>query len=187
MQVIAGWSRKIISIEPNWRILDVGSGHHPYDWATFHIEKYLKEDGHKQRTAPLVRVSSLICGDILYSPFRDKEFDYCIMTHIAEHIDDPDTFCEEINRICKAGYIETPSEIGEAFLGNRVHKWIVTVKDNRLIFKPKKEHFPYGDLVDRLWKTAGVGGQMRAIAFAHPELIWTQFEFKNSFEWEISR
>ena len=68
------------------------------------------------------------------TPFKDKEFDFVISCHIAEHIINPQEFCKELTRIGKKGYIEVPtplfdnlvSGINQPPLG---HKWWVTLDD----------------------------------------------------------
>ncbi|MBK9798506.1 MAG: hypothetical protein IPP56_01845 [Bacteroidetes bacterium] len=34
-------------------------------------------------------------------------------SHIAEHIEEPEKFCSELQRVAKAGYIETPGAFSE--------------------------------------------------------------------------
>ena len=38
-------------------------------------------------------------------PFKDKEFDFVIASHVAEHVDDISYFLNELSRVEKKGYI----------------------------------------------------------------------------------
>ena len=71
-------------------------------------------------------------------PFKDKEFDYVILSHVMEHVPNLLEFKNEIQRIAKAGYIELPTKLNdnivfgcdEEVLG---HKWWFEFDDDRQI------------------------------------------------------
>jgi len=46
-------------------------------------------------------------------PFKDKEFDYVILSHVLEHIPNLIDFKKEVERIAKAGYIELPTKLND--------------------------------------------------------------------------
>jgi glycosyltransferase involved in cell wall biosynthesis/ubiquinone/menaquinone biosynthesis C-methylase UbiE len=145
-----GLSGKKLPIEPEWSVLDVGSGHRPNRRANVLIDNELNETEHrsgKKANVPLDK--KMVVGDALHMPFSYHEFDFIIASHIAEHIDDPEQFCKELARVGKRGYIETPGPVDEFFLNEPFHKWVVSKKNNCLIFTEKKNfkpfsHFFYG-------------------------------------------
>lgn len=51
-----------------------------------------------------------ICSHEVF-PFRDKQFDFVICSHTLEDIRDPIWVCQEMNRMGKRGYIETPPRL----------------------------------------------------------------------------
>ena len=121
-----------------------------------------------------------ICSERPF-PFPDKMFDFVVCSHTLEDVRDPLRACSEIIRIGKAGYIETPSRIGEMLMsydglvGAVHHRWLVDIRGNRISFR-MKHHFlhtstdfyippSYKRTMDR----------MQGIAF----LFW-----ENSFEYE---
>jgi SAM-dependent methyltransferase len=59
-------------------------------------------------------------------PFKEKEFDFIICSHVLEHLDDPVRVCAEFSRIAKAGYIEVPSYSVDLFIRNNdaIHTWL---------------------------------------------------------------
>jgi glycosyltransferase involved in cell wall biosynthesis len=143
----AGNTAQLVKIDPAWKVLDVGSGHQANKRANYLLEKFIGESIH--RTNQKIDVPEdkyLIGGDALQAPFRDKEFDYVIASHIAEHVDDPVTFCRELQRIAKGGYIETPGPLTEFLLPAPSHKWVVKKRGNGLIFTENKYKKPYSSL-----------------------------------------
>ena len=56
-------------------------------------------------------------------PFKDKEFDFVIASHVLEHVDDVDFFINELERVSNKGYIELP-----------------TILEDNLVFENKKDH-----------------------------------------------
>jgi glycosyltransferase involved in cell wall biosynthesis len=139
----AGNTSKCLKIYPEWKVLDVGSGHQPNRRANVILDKYVGETIH--RTTQQVEIPKdkyFVVGDALSTPFTDKEFDFVIASHVAEHIDDPIKFCNELIRISKRGYIETPGPITELMLPANSHKWIVRKNRNGLIFKKNNRTKP---------------------------------------------
>lgn len=140
----AGNTAKTIRIKPEWNVLDVGSGHQPHRRANVILDKYVGETIHRTTQKVEMPVDKyFVLGDALSTPFADKEFDFVIASHIAEHIDDPVKFCNELQRISKRGYIETPGPLTELLLPANSHKWIVRKSGNGLIFKTNIRTKPF--------------------------------------------
>jgi glycosyltransferase involved in cell wall biosynthesis len=143
----AGNTSKVLKINPDWKVLDVGSGHQPHRRANIILDKYVGETIH--RTTQQIEMPTdkyFVLGDALSTPFANKEFDFVIASHIAEYIDDPIKFCNELKRISKRGYIETPGPITELLLPANSHKWIVRKSGNELIFKKNNRTKPLSSL-----------------------------------------
>jgi glycosyltransferase involved in cell wall biosynthesis len=143
----AGNTAKSIKIYPDWKVLDVGSGHQPNRRANVILDRYIGQTIH--RTTQQLEIPEdkyFVLGDALSTPFANKEFDFVIASHIAEHIDDPNTFCSELQRISKYGYIETPGPLTEHLLPAGSHKWIVRKRRNGLIFKKNNRTKPISPL-----------------------------------------
>lgn len=93
-------------------------------------------------------------------PFAEKAFDFVVCSHLLEDVRDPIWCCSEIQRIGKAGYIETPSRVEEQSLGVEHpryagyyhHRWLVGLEDGRLTFrlKPHNLHAYRSAIVTRL-------------------------------------
>lgn len=136
----------LLEIDPKWKVLDVGSGHQPHRRANVILDKYIGETIHRTtQKVELPEDKYFVLGDALSTPFANKEFDFVIASHVAEHIDDPILFCNELQRISKRGYIETPGPITEFLLPANSHKWIVRKKGNMLIFKKNNRTKPFSN------------------------------------------
>lgn len=80
-------------------------------------------------------------------PFADKEFDFVYCRHMLEDMYDPFLICEEMSRVAKAGYIETPSPVAELcrcvdgdgppYRGYHHHRFFVWEHDGALTFMSK--------------------------------------------------
>jgi SAM-dependent methyltransferase len=129
------------------RVLDIGSGHNPFQGSTCVVDFDLKEGRDRHgHTLVVPEPARLIAGDVQALPFEAHSFDYVYASHVLEHVDRPSDACREIVRVGTAGYIETPSpllEQGLAYLGKDLpeywmHKWFVfSPTPTVLVFEPK--------------------------------------------------
>lgn len=126
------------------RVLDVGSGHRPHDDAT-HLVDLLPGDNSERGGAVKMLGRSLVVATVESLPFKDKTFDYVYACHVLEHTDRPEEACQELMRVARAGYIETPSAFFEQGYnypnpdrGWSFHKWFVSLdRRHALVFEPK--------------------------------------------------
>jgi SAM-dependent methyltransferase len=120
---------------PGERVLDIGSGGDPFPHATILADRYLEPTRH--RTSTFVRDGKrvVIC-DIAALPFREGAFDYVVCSHVLEHTDDPLIACRELQRVGRAGFIETPALMKDALFGwaKGMHAWHVVGAGDRLVF-----------------------------------------------------
>lgn len=141
-----------VHIHPEWNVLDVGSGHRPNRRANVLLDNEVGETVHRSGKKAIVPENKkMVIGDALAMPFKDKEFDFVIASHIAEHVDDPERLCNELMRVGKRGYIETPGPLDELFLNETFHKWIVRRKGDSLLFTEKKSFKPFSKLFYRIF------------------------------------
>lgn len=129
--------REMLSITKDALVLDIGSGHSPWPRADVICDKFYNDDS--QRPGKLTMDRTLVIGDIMNLPFCENAFDYIWCSHVLEHVDDPEKAANELSRVGKKGYIETPSEFHEKLIaGYEYHKWFVNIKDEKLHFKRKQ-------------------------------------------------
>jgi len=135
------WSlRKLkLPIKSNALVLDVCSGSSPHPAADVVLEKYV-DTTHCYE--PLVADRPTVLADACKMPFMDKAFDYIIASHVLEHINTPELFLKELQRVGKAGYIETPNAIFEGLVPYNVHVLEIMNSNNELIIHKKSSPRP---------------------------------------------
>jgi SAM-dependent methyltransferase len=123
-------------IKPDERVLDIGSGHYPFLYATVLVDLFLENSPH--RCEPLVlNGRPLIVADIHNLPFDDKSFDFIYCSHVLEHVEDPIKASQEIMRVGNRGYIETPNfgkDVLFSWANTTGHKWHTVSIANTLVF-----------------------------------------------------
>jgi len=142
---LTGNSRTPIAFDTTWCVLDIGSGHHPHPRANVLADKYLLDNTERTgREAKLLPGIPFVVADACSLPFKDKSFDFVICSHVAEHVEDVESFCSELNRVARMGYLETPSRFTESLLHVAVHRWFISNRHNQLVFTLAPNDHPLG-------------------------------------------
>ena len=105
----------LLNQNPNWNILDIGCGYTAHKNATVICDVQDLSSIYKEKH--FVKLTSNIL------PFKDKEFDFVIASHVIEHVKDVQFFIKELQRVSSKGYIELP-----------------TILEDNLVFENKKDH-----------------------------------------------
>lgn len=138
-----GWLRRIrwalrkvsLPVPIDGLVLDVGSGGAPYPRSDVLLDR---PTGAVHRCgAPLVVDRPIVLGDALKMPFKDKVFDFVVASHILEHMQEPARFLDELSRVGKAGYIETPNVVFERVHPYTVHCLEIMSLEGRLHIRTK--------------------------------------------------
>lgn len=163
------------------KILEIGPGQHPSGKATAYLDKYNKWSGKsiKTRGKPVYR------GEIEnMKMFKDKSFDFIIAKHVLEHANDVEKAISELERVGKAGYIETPSEIKESLSSYRFyHKWIImNIKGCLYITKNKKEYHRYGNFFEYLFEKCD---EYNRFVRYYDNLFYTKLDWKDKIPYKI--
>lgn len=135
-------------IAENSRVLEIGPGNIPFSKATHFVDC--------NTTLPNSIVLDL---DTEQLPYDTLEFDFVYSRHVLEDIQNPDYAFNELIRIARSGYIETPSPLVECtknvdgtvyanlYCGYIHHRYLVWTESdtNTLCFLPK---YPIIDKLD---------------------------------------
>ena len=105
----------LLDINPNWNVLDIGCGYSAHKDAKVVCDIQDLSSFYKDKN--FIKLSE---GNL---PFKDKEFDFVISSHVIEHVQDVPSFIKELERVSSKGYIELP-----------------TVLEDNLVFENKKDH-----------------------------------------------
>ena len=138
MKVSTPKSRQDLHIKRRDRVLEVGPGNRPSFRANVLVEKFLGDDTHRCGGLRIFPHQQLVNAAAEALPFADKEFDYVICNQVLEHSDDPAQFLREVMRVGKAGYIETPSLLGEWLFPKKSHRWVVLNIGDKLFLYDKR-------------------------------------------------
>ena len=119
---------KAIKENPKWKILDIGCGYRAHPYASVIAD--VKDLSNHYEGKKFIKINEKKL------PFKDKEFDFVIASHVIEHVEDFEFFINELERISPKGYIELPSRLGD-----------------NLVFENKTDHiwwFVYDDINNKL-------------------------------------
>lgn len=125
------------------RVLEIGPGSIPFAKATHFVDWHTREN-------------SVACDmNFQRLPFADNEFDFIYCRHVLEDLYNPFHACDEMSRVGKAGYIETPSPATESCIGVDGsspnwrgyihHRYFVWPQEGALHFMAK---YPVADYLD---------------------------------------
>ena len=112
-----------LSLNSSWNILDIGCGYRASKYANVVCDVQDLSKYYPKKTFIKLNEKKL--------PFKDKEFDFVIASHVLEHVDDIEFFISELERVSQQGYIELP-----------------TMLEDNLVFENKKDHIWHMDFDD---------------------------------------
>ena len=119
----------------SWKVLDIGCGYTAYKNANVVCDVQDLSSVYKEKD--FVKLTSNIL------PFKDKEFDFVIASHVIEHVKDVEIFIKELQRVSSKGYIELPTKLEDnlVFENKKDHIWHMEFDDdkNQLIISKKTQ------------------------------------------------
>ena len=120
----------------SWNILDIGCGYTAHENASVICDVQDLSNFYKNK--------KFIKLDSKTLPFKDKEFDFVIASHVIEHVEDVCFFIKELERISTKGYIELPTSLEDnlVFENKNDHIWHTEFDDinYRLIIKKRIQY-----------------------------------------------
>ena len=126
---------KILEENNKWKILALGCGYRAHKTASIIADSQDFSKFYKERKFIQIKEKIL--------PFKDKEFDFVISSHVIEHVEDFQFFIKELERISPRGYIELPTRLGDnlVFENMKDHIWWFNFDDinNKLIASKKNQ------------------------------------------------
>jgi|TARA_B110001450_G_scaffold46632_1_gene43342 ubiquinone/menaquinone biosynthesis C-methylase UbiE len=121
----------------SWNILDIGCGYNANKFAKVVCD--IQDLSNYYQDKEFIRLTEKKL------PFKDKEFDFVVASHVIEHVQDVDFFIKEIERVSKKGYIELPTMLEDnlVFENKNDHIWHMDFDDvgNRLLISKKIQYF----------------------------------------------
>jgi len=109
----------------SWKILDIGCGYNAHNKASVICDVQDLSRFYKDKEFIKLNEKNL--------PFKNKEFDFVIASHVMEHVTDVKYFINEIERVSSKGYIELPTILEDnlVFENKKDHLWHMEFEDNK--------------------------------------------------------
>jgi len=165
-------------------VLEVGSGHRPHPRADVLSDKYLEDI---ERGGKLFIDRPFVQADVERLPFKSKAFDYVICRHVLEHTENPQAALNELSRVARAGYIETPSAVWEWLHPTRAyHRWYVLEINGELVMmrkKPDEAPIPFGHLFEVLNKYSP---EYRLFIRKYADLFYVRYQWDGEIAYCIN-
>lgn len=135
-----GWARTPVWIENSELVVDVGSGAYPNRRADVLCERSLERSGRPDAVVD----RPTVVADVQAIPFRTQSVGFVVVSHLLEHIEDPESACAELSRVARRGYIETPGACWEWLFPEADHRWYVSKRSDTLCFRRTDRRRPVG-------------------------------------------
>ena len=113
----------LLKENPNWKILDIGCGYSAHNYASVICDVQDLSNFYKEKKFIRLFEKTL--------PFKEKEFDFVVASHVLEHVEDVAFLIKELERVSTRGYIELP-----------------TILEDNLVFENKKDHIWHMEFED---------------------------------------
>jgi uncharacterized protein YbaR (Trm112 family) len=179
--LIFGWRK--FRIRKDEFVLDVGSGDNPCFRADVICDRYPVDSSQRsgQMKIQIYPHQKLIIGDVQSLPFKDKSFDFVICRHLLEHLENPGRGMEELTRVGRRGYIETPSALMEMLYGWDFHKWLVGFRSGNMIFTKKDKSQIYGILPNKIKKDKS----FEELVHKNPDIFLVRCQWDGEINYKI--
>lgn len=184
------FKERIVSIQPDDKVLEIGPGANPHPRSDVFLEKrFTEEEALVQSgySAPAKLDKQTVFYDGGRFPFKDKEFDYIICSHVIEHIpvEHLAEFISEMERVGKGGYIEFPNVFYELVNYEPVHIWLMNYRAGEMLFLDKtifKSNMLHKTIRAMFY---GNDDYMRRVFKRHKEFFFYGFEWKNKIGYRL--
>lgn len=165
-------------------VLEVGSGDSPCPRSDVLLDLTL--DDHERVGGRTIVDRPAVLGVVEQLPFRDQAFDYVIAFHVLEHSPNPDAFLRELQRVARAGYIETPAAWVERVHPLTMHRSEVGLEDTaggpRLVIRHKASPIPDPDISSVFDRSAKSAAWFERIP---REAVVTRYAWRDRIEYRI--
>ena len=153
----------VLQNNTTWNILDIGCGYNANKFAKVICD--VQDLSNHYQDKKFIRLTEKKL------PFKDKEFDFVVASHVMEHVEDINFFIKELERVSKKGYIELPTMLEDnlVFENKKDHLWHMDFDDvgNKLLISKKVQYFEPVLTVSTIKKLNGVFRSSLVL-----ELIW---------------
>ncbi len=173
--------------DPKAKVLEIGSGSNPWFRATILSELYIEESVERGNVKLVVDKRPMVQCDAELLPFEDKAIDFIVATQVAEHIYNIGKFFDEVQRVGKAGYIETPNYLFEQTVGTTTHCWALWTEGDVIHAEKKWISGCPIKAYNGMHKVLGDNPFVLMGYMLVPELQVMRFSWKGSFKYVLHK
>lgn len=123
---------KQLPISPADFVVEIGAGSIPFQHTRLILDKYpfdnIERYGDIRNSAPVVK------ADALRLPLADRGCDVLFVSHVLEHLPEPERFLAEARRCASFVYLEFPTVRRELMYAWSFHPWLIEADADRLTF-----------------------------------------------------
>jgi len=181
---------KIKTIQPSDYVLEVGPGARPHPRSDIYLDRKFESDEialSQRGNAPKVAFQKpVIYYDGGKFPFKDKEFDYVICSHVLEHVpfEELHQFILELQRVAVKGYIEFPLVFYEFINYSKAHKWFINYRSGDILLLDKEKFS--SNYIHLIYREFIYGDQYIHRAFKkYKEFFFAGFEWTGEIKYKI--
>lgn len=175
-----------LGIMPEEKVLDIGGGHKPFARADVVVDIDFHSGCHRDGSHMFIDTSRhhYVQTDITALPFPDKSFDFVTCIHVLEHIDNPTRACEELMRVARRGFLETPRKWTEFYAGYPTHRWLVDDNNGILTFEPITFNTsPFLNFaLPPVWSSPDL---LRRVTVDYHDIPCVQLAWRNRFNYQV--
>jgi acetyltransferase-like isoleucine patch superfamily enzyme/ubiquinone/menaquinone biosynthesis C-methylase UbiE len=184
------FSELIKSIRPSDIVLEIGPGSSPHPRSNIFLEKRFLdvETAYAQRGYADSKAdeTKIVYYDGGKFPFKDKEFDYVICSHVIEHIpkNEISLFISELQRVAYRGYLEFPNVFYELINYQEPHIWLMNYRDNKIYFLDK--NLFNSNYIHRSYREMfyGKDNYLRESFLRYKDFYFCGFEWEENIQFE---
>lgn len=162
-------------------VLDAGGGAAPNPYANIVVD-YDPSGRESQMGSVRANGKALVWADLQRLPFRDRVFDYALCFHVVEHVADPSAALGELQRVAKAGYIETPNELFDIIVPYLDHRNRVSY-DGETLRILRKSRWDVERFEPRFGKRRVAQLYHRLVR--NPEDLHVQLYWRDAIRWSV--
>jgi SAM-dependent methyltransferase len=179
------WSlrRLHVPVDASALVLEVGSGGNPYARANVLVDAF--EETRERHWDPLVHDRPTVLANGEKLPFKDNAFDFVIAVHVLEHTTEPQDFLAELQRVARAGYIETPDAFMERINPYKDHRLEVTTREDRLFIRKKSGWVVDAELRE-LYEHKAKPAVTRDLIPRHPDRFHVRYYWQDCIDFDIA-
>jgi Methyltransferase domain len=170
------------------KILDVGGGANPFKYAGVVVDwDFNTGNVHRDGQSAFFKKEgvSYIRADIQNLPFPDNAFDFVICMQVLEHVEKPGKACEELMRVARRGFLETPRKWTEYYAGHPTHHWLIDEHGGKIYFEPityNNSHF-LNFILPPVWDSSKLKEKLFK---GYSNIPCVQLAWEKKFEYHVS-